>query len=112
VSERLHLVVPGPLDQRTGGYLYDARMAAGLEKLGWTVVVHSLQGVFPAGDDCAKASLSAALGEMPDGDRVLIDGLAMGALPGPVGAHAARLRILGLVHHPRWSERRWPRASG
>jgi glycosyltransferase involved in cell wall biosynthesis len=100
VTERLHLVVPGSLDQRTGGYLYDARMAAGLEKLGWTVVVHSLQGEFPAGDASAEASLGAALADVPDGDRVLIDGLAMGSLPGPVRAHAGRLRVLALVHHP------------
>ena len=100
MSEQLHLVVPGPLDQRTGGYLYDARMAAGLEKLGWTVLVHSLQGEFPAGDDCARSSLTAGLAQVGDGERVLIDGLAMGALPEPVAAHAGRLRIIGLVHHP------------
>ena len=100
MSELLHLVVPGPLDQRTGGYLYDARMAAGLRKLGWTVTVHSLEGAFPAGDECAEASLAAALASVPAGETVLMDGLAMGALPGPVRAHAGRLRLLGLVHHP------------
>ncbi len=95
----LHLVVPGPLDQRTGGYLYDARMAAGLAKLGWTVEVHSLDGAFPEGDERAEASLTATLAAIPDRARVLIDGLGMGALPGPVHAHAGRLRLLGLVHH-------------
>jgi glycosyltransferase involved in cell wall biosynthesis len=99
VSEVLHLVVPGPLDQRTGGYLYDARMAAGLRKLGWTVPLHSLEGAFPAGDACAEASLLAALADVPDGDTVLMDGLGVGALPGPLRAHAGRLKLLGLVHH-------------
>lgn len=93
-------MVPGPLDQRTGGYLYDARMAAGLEKLGWTVTVHSLEGEFPLADARAEASLGRALASVPDGGRVLIDGLGMGALPDPVATHAGRLRLLGLVHHP------------
>ncbi|MSR35108.1 MAG: glycosyltransferase [Gemmatimonadetes bacterium] len=75
-------------------------MAAGLGKLGWGVDVHSLEGEFPAGDARAEASLGAALTSVPDGDTVLIDGLAMGALPGPVRAHAERVRVLGLVHHP------------
>jgi len=94
------LIVPGPLDQRTGGYLYDARMADGLRRLGWTVSVHSLEGAFPTGGARAEESLAEALARIPDGARVLIDGLAMGGFPAPVRAHAARLRLVGLVHHP------------
>ena len=97
---RLHLLVPGPLDQHTGGYVYDSRMATGLRRFGWTVDVHSLEGEFPDGDRRAEASLAETLAHLPDGARVLIDGLGMGALPGTVARHAGRLRILGLVHHP------------
>jgi glycosyltransferase involved in cell wall biosynthesis len=99
-ADELHLVVPGPLDQRTGGYLYDARMVAGLQRLGWVVPVHSLEGAFPAADERAARSLTRVLASLPDGTRVLLDGLAMGALPGPLREHAERLRLLGLVHHP------------
>ena len=97
---RLHLVVPGPLDQQTGGYLYDARMAAGLRRRGWEVEVHNLEGTFPAADAAAEASLHGALSALEDGSRVLVDGLALGGLPDPVVAHRGRLRILALVHHP------------
>jgi len=96
----LHVVVPGPLDQLTGGYVYDARMVAGLRELGWRVQVHSLAGRFPEPDETARDAMNATLGSLPDGSRVLIDGLAMGGLPDPVEAHADRLRILSLVHHP------------
>ncbi|MCY4662469.1 MAG: glycosyltransferase family 4 protein [Acidobacteria bacterium] len=96
----LHLVVPGPLEQRTGGYLYDARMAEGLRRRGWRVIVHSLCGAFPDADDAARASLTEALAGMPDGAAVVVDGLALGGLPEPVAAHRRRLRILALVHHP------------
>ncbi|MDA1092647.1 MAG: glycosyltransferase family 4 protein [Acidobacteria bacterium] len=96
----LHFVVPGPIDQRTGGYLYDARIVSGLRELGWPVAVHSLDGVFPDPDAVASASLASTLAAIPTGRRVVIDGLAMGALPKPVNAEAARLSVLSLVHHP------------
>ena len=103
-ASELHLVVPGPLEQQTGGYIYDARMAAGLRRLRWRVIVHNLEGTFPDTDDRARASLAQTLSELPDGSRVLIDGLAMAGLPDPVRAHGHRLRIVALVHHPQADE--------
>ena len=97
---RLHLVAPGPLDQRTGGYVYDARMAAGLRRRGWRVDAHGLQGTFPDADAVSAASLDGVLARLDDGSRVLVDGLALGGLPGPAAAHRGRLRLLALVHHP------------
>ena len=97
---RLHVVVPGPIDQQTGGYIYDRRMVEGLRARGWRVDVHSVAGVFPTDDAGAGARLGAVLAGVPDGERVLIDGLALGGLPGPAHAERARLRILALVHHP------------
>ena len=47
---RLDVVVPGRLDQRTGGYIYDARMVDGLRRLRWHMTVHELDGAFPEGD--------------------------------------------------------------
>ena len=96
----LHVVIAGPLDQRTGGYLYDARMVSGLRRLGWRVEVLGLQGSFPDADETARESLGAALESLRDGCTVVIDGLAMGGLPDPIRAHGQRLRILSLVHHP------------
>lgn len=99
-TTRLHFVVPGPLDQRTGGYRYDTRIVQELVDLGWQVIVNSLAGTFPAGDAEAQSSLADTLAALPDGARVVIDGLAMGGMPGPLSAHEDRLRIVGLVHHP------------
>ncbi len=99
-SGELHVVVPGPIEQRTGGYIYDARVVSGLRELGWSVVVHSLEGVFPDPDRRARSSLVSTLAEIPTGRCVVMDGLAMGALPEPVQAEAERLRLLALVHHP------------
>ena len=94
----LHVVVPGPLDQRTGGYIYDARIVDGLRRRGWRVAVHELEGRFPDGDDAARAGLSGVLQRLPDGARVVLDGLAVGGLPGPLEAAGGRLRLVALAH--------------
>jgi len=99
-SPRLDLLVPGAPDQRTGGYLYDARMVEELRASGWKTRVHSLNGRFPDPDDAACSSLEAVLSGLPNGARVLIDGLAIGALRGIGGTVVSRLRLLALVHHP------------
>lgn len=96
----LHVVVPGPLDQLTGGYVYDAHMVAGLRALGWRVYVHNLAGSFPDPDPTARGALADVLDDLPDGSRVVIDGLAMGGVPAPIEEHGDRLRIVALVHHP------------
>ena len=96
----LHVVVPGALEQRTGGYVYDARIVRGLCELGWRVEVHNLVGTFPDADAEARTSMTSTLAGIPAGARVVIDGLAMGGLPDPVRAERSRLRILALVHHP------------
>jgi len=96
----LHVVVPGPIEQRTGGYIYDARIVSGLRELQWSVAVHSVHGAFPDPDRRARSSLVSTLAKIPTGRCVVIDGLAMGALPEPVRAEAERLRVLALVHHP------------
>ncbi len=100
----LHLLVPGTLEQRTGGYIYDACMVSGLRRRGWTVEVHNLSGRFPGPDQEAERALESALAAVPDQTPVLIDGLALGALPGPVTRHAKRLHLLALVHHPLCDE--------
>ena len=98
--DTLHLVVPGPLDQRTGGYLYDARMVSELRHAGREVRVHEVDGRFPELDDVARSALDATLAAIPGDATVVLDGLAMGAAPDVVAGHAHRLRLVALVHHP------------
>jgi glycosyltransferase involved in cell wall biosynthesis len=94
----LHLVVPGPLDQRTGGYIYDRRIVEGLRALGWTVQMHELAGRFPHADEMACAAAADALAKMPPGTVPVIDGLALPAF----ADHGDRLPRpwVALVHHP------------
>jgi len=97
--------VAGSPDQRTGGYLYDAQIVAHLREQGWVIDVIGLQGQFPDADNDARHALETALAGLPEQARVVIDGLAMGALPEVIKRHQARLAITALVHHPLGDER-------
>jgi glycosyltransferase involved in cell wall biosynthesis len=96
----LHLVLPGDPATLSGGYEYDRRIAAGLRALGWRVEVHALDASFPAPTAAALAHARAALARIPDGALVLLDGLALGAMPQIAAAGRDRLRLVALVHHP------------
>jgi len=96
----LHLLLPGDPAIRTGGYLYDARIVAGLREQGWTVTVHTLADSFPDPDAAALAQADATLRAIPAGASVVIDGLALGGMPELVAEQSGRLRLLALIHHP------------
>jgi glycosyltransferase involved in cell wall biosynthesis len=98
--EALYFVIPGDIDTKTGGYIYDRRLIGELRKVGWQIdhVVWPSAFPFPSPQD--KAQAAASLSSMPDGSIVLIDGLAYGALHEQVAAEAWRLRLVALCHHP------------
>ena len=100
----LHFLLPGDPDTRTGGYLYDARITAGLEALGWTLHRHRLADSFPFPEAAELSHAAEILAGIPDDALVLIDGLALGVLPAVIAPHAARLRLAALVHHPLAAE--------
>lgn len=100
----LHFLLPGDPDTRTGGYLYDARITAGLEALGWAVHRHRLADSFPFPGATDLGQAGDILASLPDDALVLIDGLALGVLPAVIVPHATRLRLVALVHHPLAAE--------
>jgi glycosyltransferase involved in cell wall biosynthesis len=97
---RLHLVLPGDPGTVSGGYIYDRRIVEGLRSLDWAVTVHALDASFPLPDATALAAARSVLSAIPDGDLVLMDGLALGGMPGLVADEASRLRLIALIHHP------------
>lgn len=99
-SRSIGFLVPGPLAARTGGYLYDLRIVDGLRSRGWHVDLRELDAGFPFPSAAALDRARHALGSFADGSTVLIDSLALGALPEAVEHEARRLRIVGLVHLP------------
>jgi glycosyltransferase involved in cell wall biosynthesis len=93
-------LVPGRIETRTGGSIYDRRMTEGLRQRGWSVDVHELDGSFPTPTRAALAHAAGVLATIHDDGIVIIDGLALGAMPDVVEREASRVRIVGLVHLP------------
>lgn len=94
------LLVPGDWRTLTGGYRYDRRLVESLRARGASVEWLRLDGAWPWPDDPTLAEARRAIAALPDGECVVADGLAFGALGEVVAPHARRLRWLALVHHP------------
>jgi len=103
-ARTLEVLVPGDLAATSGGYGYDRRIIDGLRALGWRVGVRLLDASFPEPKAAALAHAHDTLARLPDQALVLLDGLAGGAMPRVLRAHAARLRLVALVHHPLAAE--------
>lgn len=92
--------VPGDLTTPTGGYTYARRVVAELRDMGWDMDVIDIGDHFPhpTWEQCAQAQriLEAAPTDRP----MIIDGLALGALPKSAAALTRTHRLIALVHHP------------
>jgi glycosyltransferase involved in cell wall biosynthesis len=90
----VHFIVPEGIDdpaRPSGGNTYDRQVARGLAGLGWAVHEHTVAG---------EAELARAVGQIPDGAVVLLDGLVASPAPQVLVPHARRLRQVVLVHMP------------
>ena len=99
----VHVVVPAGIDDPTrpsGGNTYDRKICDGLVTLGWSVQEYAVPGRWPWPDPAARAHLARALGGVPDGGVVLLDGLVASAVPEVLVPHGERLRLVVLVHMP------------
>jgi len=90
----VHVIVPEGIDdpaRPSGGNTFDRRVCRGLAALGWAV--HE-QAVHDA------AALARAIGRIPDGAVVLLDGLIASTAPEALVPQARRLRQVVVVHMP------------
>ena len=102
--DSLHVVIPGDLETRTGGYGYDRRIIAGLRDAAGGSTFASWTTAFRCRRRPRATHATQVLAGIPDGSTVLVDGLALGALPVEIEREAARLRLVALVHHPLAAE--------
>jgi glycosyltransferase involved in cell wall biosynthesis len=91
--------IPGDLNTPTGGYRYDKRVIEELPALGWHVKHLQLSSEFPSPSDEALAETAKALSEIPSDALVMIDGLALGAIPLST-LKSLKARLVALCHHP------------
>lgn len=91
--------IPGDKDQRTGGYIYDATVLDLLNKAGCATAYLELPDSFPDAPPQDMAAAMQALQALPAAQPVIIDGLALGAMP-PEGIANLDAPVIALVHHP------------
>lgn len=103
-SVALEFLLPGDPLALTGGYEYDRRIVDGLRRSGWTVRVHTLDASFPFPSAQALDDANRKLASLTTNSLVVIDGLALGAMPEIAQAHSSRLQLIALVHHPLAAE--------
>jgi glycosyltransferase involved in cell wall biosynthesis len=99
----VHVIVPEDIDdpaRPSGGNTYDRRVCRGLAALRWTVREHAVPGAWPSAGEAGHAALARAVGRIPDGAVVLLDGLIASAAPDVLVPQARRLRQVVLVHMP------------
>lgn len=91
--------IPGDLDLPTGGYAYDRRVLALLPGNGVGVRYLKVPGSYPAPSEADLAATQAVLAGIDAGTPVLVDGLALGAIP-VACLGGVRAPIVALCHHP------------
>jgi glycosyltransferase involved in cell wall biosynthesis len=99
----VHVVVPDGIDdpaRPSGGNGYDRRLCDELPALGWDVRELPVAGPWPRPDPAALSRLARAVGAVPDGGLVLLDGLIASAGGAVLLPESARLRLVVLVHMP------------
>jgi glycosyltransferase involved in cell wall biosynthesis len=84
----------------SGGNAYDRYVCAGLRSLGWSVSEHAVAGSWPQPDAESFAALAEAIGQIPHGAVVLLDGLVASTAPEVLVPEAEHLRLVVLVHMP------------
>ncbi len=99
----LHAVLPAGVDdpgRPSGGNRYDRRVLDGLRQRRRAVVEHAVAGAWPrpTADDLGR--LDAVLAPLADDSLVLVDGLVATGAGSVLTAHAARLRLVVLLHMP------------
>lgn len=97
-------VVPGSLDTRTGGSIYNRRLVDGLRRRGRAVTVIEVPPPFPYPTADGRASAARALSGLEDGAIVVVDSLVVGAMPDLVFSLAHRARVVALEHLPLGSD--------
>lgn len=93
------IALPGDPETRTGGYIYDARIATALRARGHAVSILRLPDDFPYASKASIAETLRLLGGVPSAATLIVDGLAFGVLPAG-GVKALGRPVVALVHHP------------
>jgi glycosyltransferase involved in cell wall biosynthesis len=91
--------IPGDIDQKTGGYIYEKSLLLALRAAGRRVDHIQLPAGFPLATAEDTATARAQLAAVPPGVPLILDGLVYGGIETAALA-AARAPLIAMIHHP------------
>jgi glycosyltransferase involved in cell wall biosynthesis len=98
--QQLIFVYPGDLNSPTGGYAYDRRIITGLKSFAWEIQLIGLGEGYPFPNPAQVKQAKEQLQGLAPGVPMVIDGLALGALPEVAACVAEHHPLIALIHHP------------
>ncbi|SDX15370.1 glycosyltransferase family 4 protein [Roseicitreum antarcticum] len=91
--------IPGDLNTRTGGYIYERRMLESLPQVGQPVQYIPLISSFPDPTDAAISDAATRLRALGPDTVLILDGLVFGSIDTEVLASLA-CPVVAMLHHP------------
>jgi hypothetical protein len=91
--------IPGDIDQKTGGFIYEKNLLHALRAQGRRVAHVVLPAGFPHPTAAETAAAAAALAALPPDEPLILDGLVYGGLPTAALA-SVRAPLVAMIHHP------------
>ncbi|MEO3388561.1 glycosyltransferase family 4 protein [Mesorhizobium sp. CAU 1741] len=91
--------IPGDIDQRTGGYIYERSLLHALRDDGRTVRHVELPGTFPSPSPAEMAQSVELLAGLPAEEPLILDGLVYGSID-TQGLARVRSPLVAMIHHP------------
>jgi hypothetical protein len=102
--------IPGDIDQKTGGYIYEKTLLHTLRDQGRRVDHLQLPGSFPLPPPADMAAAVAQLAAVPADTPVILDGLVCGGID-TAGLATVRAPLVAMIHHPVGLETGLPPAT-
>lgn len=91
--------IPGDIETKTGGYIYERMLLLALRDQGRTVDHLILPASFPDPSPAEMAAAIAAMAAVPSDRPLIVDGLVFGAVETD-GLATVRAPIVAMIHHP------------
>jgi glycosyltransferase involved in cell wall biosynthesis len=91
--------IPGDIETKTGGYIYERTLLHSLRAAGRRVDHLILPASFPDPSPADMAEAIATMAAVPPDCPLIIDGLVFGSVD-PAGLATVRAPIVAMIHHP------------
>ncbi|MGQ0563513.1 MAG: glycosyltransferase family 4 protein [Gemmobacter sp.] len=91
--------IPGDIDQKTGGYIYEKSLLFALRAVGRRVAHMELPGSFPDAPPADMNTAIAYLAALPADQPVILDGLVYGSID-TAGLASVSAPLVAMIHHP------------